>query len=162
MENSKLETAILGAGCFWCVETLFKQLAGVQSVKSGFSGGTIKQPTYKDVYKGTTGHAEVIHITFDPAQISFTEILEVFWKVHDPTTLNRQGADIGPQYRSAIFYTTESQKEIAEILKIALDQSHLFPDPIVTEISPLETFYPAQAMHDDYFNLHKDEAYCKW
>ena len=161
MNESNKEIAILGAGCFWCIETIFQQLKGVSSVKSGYSGGHIKNPAYKEVCNGTTGHAEVAKIEFDNSIISFTEILEVFWKVHDPTTLNRQGGDVGTQYRSAIFYTSEEQKVTAETLLNQLSVSGVFTDPIVTEITPFEIFYPAEDYHNDYFNQHGDEGYCR-
>lgn len=161
MDRGKNEIAILGAGCFWCIETIFQQLNGVKSVQSGYSGGQIKNPSYKEVCNGTTGHAEVAKIEFDPEIISFTEILEVFWKVHDPTTLNRQGGDIGTQYRSAVFYTSETQKELAEKYKTKLDQSGIYPNPVVTEITAFDVFYPAEDYHNDYYNLHGDEQYCR-
>lgn len=161
MEKGKNEIAILGAGCFWCIETIFQQLNGVESVQSGYSGGHIKNPSYKEVCNGTTGHAEVARIDFNPEVVSFTEILEVFWKVHDPTTLNRQGGDIGTQYRSAVFYTSETQKELAEKYKTKLDQSGVYANPIVTEITAFDVFYPAEDYHNDYYNLHGDEQYCR-
>ena len=161
MSESNKEIAILGAGCFWCIETIFQKLNGVKSVQSGYSGGHIKNPAYKEVCNGTTGHAEVAKIEFDSSVISFTEILEVFWKVHDPTTLNRQGGDVGTQYRSAIFYTTEEQKVTAESLMKKLSDSEVYADPIVTEITEFEIFYPAEDYHNDYFNQHGDEGYCR-
>lgn len=161
MEQGKNEIAILGAGCFWCIETIFQQLNGVESVQSGYTGGHIKNPAYKEVCNGTTGHAEVAKIVFNPEIISFSEILEVFWKVHDPTTLNRQGGDVGTQYRSAIFYTSETQKELAEKYKSELDQVGAYANPIVTEITAFDIFYPAEDYHNDYFNLHGDEQYCR-
>jgi peptide-methionine (S)-S-oxide reductase len=161
MNQSKIETAILGAGCFWCIETIFQQLNGVISVKSGYSGGFIKNPSYKEVCNGTTGHAEVAKIEFDSEIISFTEILEVFFKVHDPTTLNRQGGDVGTQYRSAIYFTQSNQNTIATEIKERLDQSGIYSDPIVTEITEFDTFYPAEDYHNDYFNQHGDEGYCR-
>ena len=161
MSDSKIELTVLGAGCFWCIETIFLQLKGVLSVDSGYSGGFIKNPAYKEVCMDTTGHAEVAQIKFNPEIISYSEILEVFWKVHDPTTLNRQGGDVGSQYRSSIFYTSEIQKEFATKYKTELDNSGLFQSPIVTEIVPLEVFYPAEDYHNDYFKLHGDEQYCK-
>lgn len=161
MSESNIETAILGAGCFWCIETIFQKLNGVTSVQSGYSGGHIKNPAYKEVCNGTTGHAEVARIEFDSSIISFTEILEVFWKVHDPTTLNRQGGDVGTQYRSAIFYTSSEQKETAELLLKQLSESGVYADPIVTEITEFDIFYPAEDYHNDYFNQHGDEGYCR-
>lgn len=162
MEKEGLEIATLGAGCFWCVEAVFSELKGVESVISGYTGGNVKNPSYKEVCKGTTGHAEVAQIVFDPSMISYKEILEVFWKTHDPTTLNRQGNDVGTQYRSAIYYHSDEQKEIAEFYKSELNDSKAWPNPIVTEISPLETFYEAENYHQDYFSEHGDEMYCKF
>ena len=162
MENNREEMAVLGAGCFWCVEAVFQQLNGVLSVESGFSGGFIKNPSYREVCNGTTGHAEVAKIIFNPEVVSFHEILEVFWSVHDPTTLNRQGNDIGTQYRSAIYYTSDPQKEIAEQYKNQLEQSGIFTNPIVTEITKFHVFYPAEDYHTNYFNLHGEEQYCQF
>jgi peptide-methionine (S)-S-oxide reductase len=159
--GDSLETATLGAGCFWCVEAVFQDLKGVKSVTSGYSGGTVKNPSYKEVCNGTTGHAEVAQIVFDPKVISFDELLEVFWQTHDPTTLNRQGGDEGTQYRSAIFYHNEKQKEIADSYKKKLNEEKVFDNPIVTEISPLTNFYKAEDYHQDYYNLNKDKnPYC--
>jgi peptide-methionine (S)-S-oxide reductase len=160
LENK--EVATLGAGCFWCVEAVFTELKGVESVKSGYTGGTVKNPSYKEVCTGNTGHAEVAQIVFDPEIISFKEILEVFWKTHDPTTLNRQGNDVGTQYRSAIYYSSKEQKEVAEHFKSELDKSGAWDNPIVTEISPLGDFYPAEDYHQNYFELHGEEQYCKY
>lgn len=162
MENEQKEIAVLGAGCFWCVEAVFTELKGVESVEPGYTGGRIKNPCYKEVCTGETGHAEVAKIVFDPMVISFIEILEIFWKTHDPTTLNRQGNDIGTQYRSAIFYTNESQKQVAERLKNELNASEAWPNPVVTEITPLSVFYPAEDYHRNYFAEHSDEMYCKF
>lgn len=162
IDMSQLETATLGAGCFWCVEAVFTELNGVKSVTSGYTGGTVKNPSYKEVCTGNTGHAEVAQIVFDPSIISYKEILEVFWKTHDPTTLNRQGNDVGTQYRSSIFYHSNEQKEIAEFYKNELNDSQAWPNPIVTEISPLEAFYPAEDYHQNYFAEHGDEMYCKF
>jgi peptide-methionine (S)-S-oxide reductase len=162
MENNREEMAVLGAGCFWCVEAVFQQLNGVLSVESGFCGGFIKNPSYREVCNGTTGHAEVAKIIFNPEVVSFHEILEVFWSVHDPTTLNRQGNDIGTQYRSAIYYTSEQQKEIAEQYLNQLEQSRVFANPIVTEITKFDVFYPAEEYHTNYFNLHGEEQYCQF
>lgn len=161
-DMNELETATLGAGCFWCVEAVFTELNGVKSVTSGYTGGTVKNPSYKEVCTGNTGHAEVAQIVFDPSIISYKEILEVFWKTHDPTTLNRQGNDVGTQYRSSIFYHSNEQKEIAEFYKNELNDSQAWPNPIVTEISPLEAFYPAEDYHQNYFAEHGDEMYCKF
>lgn len=154
------ETAIFGAGCFWCVEAVFQQLNGVISVQSGYTGGTKDNPTYKEVCTGTTGHAEVCKVVFDPSKITFTELLEVFWTVHDPTTLNRQGADVGTQYRSAIFYTNEEQKVLAEKYKKELDKSGAFENPVVTEIVQASEFYPAEDYHNNYYNDNPNQGYC--
>ena len=154
------ELATFGAGCFWCVEAVFLELDGVVSVASGYSGGSVANPTYEQVCAGTTGHAEVCQIRFDPGRISYPELLEVFWKTHDPTTLNRQGADSGTQYRSAIFYHDALQKTLAEQTLHALDASGAFDDPIVTEISPFQVFYEAEAYHQDYFRRNPDGGYC--
>lgn len=162
MSSNEYEIATLGAGCFWCIEAVFTELKGVVSVMPGYTGGKIKNPAYKEVCTGNTGHAEVAQITFDPAMISFKEILEVFWKTHDPTTLNRQGNDVGTQYRSAIFYHSEKQKQVAEFYKKELDEAQLWSNPIVTEITPMEVFYPAEDYHQNYFAEHGDEMYCKF
>ena len=160
MNKKKTEIATLGAGCFWCVETLFQELEGVQTVESGYMGGDVLNPSYKDVCTGETGHAEVCQISFDPDVISFKELLEVFWQIHNPTTLNRQGADVGTQYRSVIFYHSDEQKTIAERLIKKLDESKAWDDPIVTEISAAEKFYIAENYHQDYYNLNKTQPYC--
>jgi peptide-methionine (S)-S-oxide reductase len=157
---NNLETATLGAGCFWCVEAVFQRLKGVHSVISGYAGGRRPNPTYQQVCTGVTGHAEVAQITFDPEVISYGELLDVFWHTHDPTTLNRQGADVGTQYRSVIFYHDERQHEIAEQSKKETDASGLWPDPIVTEIEPLTEFYPAEDYHQNYFNTNPNQPYC--
>jgi peptide methionine sulfoxide reductase msrA/msrB len=156
------EEATFGAGCFWCIEAVFQDLKGVASVTSGYSGGHVKNPTYKEVCNATTGHAEVARIVYDPAIISFEELLEVFWMTHDPTTLNRQGNDSGPQYRSAVFYHDETQKQKAEFYKQKLEEEKVFPRPIVTEISPLINWYPAENYHQNYFNNNPDQAYCTY
>lgn len=158
--NDKYQQATFGAGCFWCVEAIYQRVSGVISVESGFSGGHIEDPSYNQVVSGNTGHAEVAHITFDPAVISFEQLLEVFWHTHDPTTLNRQGADIGPQYRSVIFYHNNDQKQIAEASLKKTDTSGLWDDPIVTEISPLINYYKAEDYHQNYFNNNPDAGYC--
>ncbi|HVX13271.1 MAG TPA: peptide-methionine (S)-S-oxide reductase MsrA [Pirellulales bacterium] len=155
-----LEKATFGSGCFWCSEAVFQQLKGVRSVVSGYSGGITENPTYKQVCTGETGHAEVIQITFDPNEIAYPELLEVFWETHDPTTLNRQGNDVGTQYRSAIFYHTPRQKELAEHYKKKLEEEHAFRKPIVTEITEFSEFYPAEQNHQDYYNLNKSQPYC--
>lgn len=152
--------ATFGAGCFWCVEAVFLDLKGVKSVVSGYSGGHVENPTYKQVCGGDTGHAEVAQITYDPDAISFEELLEVFWKTHDPTTLNRQGNDVGTQYRSVIFYHDEQQKKLAERYKQKLDASGAFKDPVVTEIVPLEKFYRAEDYHQNYFSQNESQPYC--
>jgi peptide-methionine (S)-S-oxide reductase len=154
--------ATFGGGCFWCVEAVFQQLEGVISVQSGYAGGTVDNPTYKQVCSGTTGHAEVCQIRYDPAKISFDELLEAFWKVHDPTTLNQQGADVGTQYRSVIFYHDDQQRAEAEKRKQELDASGAWTDPIVTEISPLIKFYPAEDYHQNYFRTNPQQGYCQF
>jgi peptide-methionine (S)-S-oxide reductase len=154
------QQATFGNGCFWCTEAVFQQLQGVHSAVSGYSGGSVKNPTYAQVCTGATGHAEVIQITFDPQVISFTELLEVFWKTHDPTTLNRQGNDRGTQYRSAIFYHTTEQKDLAKQYKQQLDASGAFASPIVTEIVPFGEFYVADARHQNYFLDNPRAGYC--
>ena len=154
----KTEIATLGGGCFWCLEAVFEETRGVLDVVSGYAGGTVTNPTYEQVCSGTTGHAEVVQITFDPAIISYNEILKIFWLIHDPTTLNRQGNDVGTQYRSVIFYHNEAQKEKAEA---SINEfSSKFTQPIVTEIKPLEQFYKAEAYHQDYFKNNPNQGYC--
>ena len=155
------QKATFGAGCFWCVEAVFQELKGVSAVKPGYAGGHVKNPSYKEVCNGTTGHAEVAQITFDPQVITYAELLEVFWKTHDPTTLNRQGNDRGTQYRSAIFYHNEEQKKLAEHYKKELDASGAWEDPIVTEIEPLDVFYEAEDYHNNYFLNNPEQGYCK-
>ncbi len=155
------EIATFGNGCFWCTEAIFQQVKGVLSVQSGYSGGKVKKPTYREVCSGLTGHAEVIQITFDPAQISYASLLEVFWNTHDPTTLNRQGADVGTQYRSAVFYHSEQQRATAEAYKNQLESNHQFDRPIVTEITPFTEFYPAEGYHQNYFNQNGEQGYCQ-
>jgi peptide-methionine (S)-S-oxide reductase len=157
-----LESAILGGGCFWCTEAIYQDLIGVQKVLSGYSGGHIDKPTYRQVTSGTTGHAEVIQVVFDPKLISFEEILEIFWATHDPTTLNRQGADVGPQYRSAVFYQSEEQKQKAEFFKKKLDESGAFSKPIVTEITAFNNFYVAEDYHQNYFKDNGGQPYCQF
>ncbi len=160
MTSDRLEKATLGAGCFWCVEAVFQRLKGVESVVSGYTGGKVPNPTYREICSGLTGHAEVAQVTFDPAEISFQQLLEIFWRTHDPTTLNRQGADVGTQYRSAIFYHDDSQKETAEASKAKTDASDLWKNPIVTEISPLPQFYVAEDYHQNYYNDNPGQSYC--
>ena len=156
------ETATFANGCFWCTEAIFEQLDGVISAVSGYTGGTVKNPTYKAVTTGETGHAEALEIVYDPAKISFDELLEVFWETHDPTTLNRQGGDVGTQYRSGIFYHNEEQKQKAEKYKAELNKSGAFDNPIVTEITAFSKFYPAENYHQEYFeNNENNNPYCK-
>ena len=159
--EENLQKITLGAGCFWCVEAVFQQLDGVTKVESGYSNGTLANPTYKEVCSGLTGHAEVCQLTYDPKKISFEELLEVFWKTHDPTTLNRQGADVGTQYRSAVFYHNPEQGKIAQAWKDKLNAERVFPDPIITEISPVGTFYKAEDYHQNYFKENGYEPYCQ-
>jgi len=154
--------ATFGSGCFWCTEAVFQRVNGVEKVVSGYMGGRTKNPTYKDVTSGTTGHAEVIQLTYNPSIISFDELLEIFWGTHDPTTLNRQGADVGTQYRSVIFYHSEDQKRLADSYKRKLDTSGAFEKPIVTEISPAAEFYVAEDYHQNYFNLNSNAPYCSY
>jgi methionine-S-sulfoxide reductase len=159
-DAAELETATLGSGCFWCTEAVFDRLKGVKSAVSGYSGGNLPRPTYEQVSSGTTGHAEVVQVTFDPALISFADLLRVFWQTHDPTTPNRQGHDIGPQYRSAIFYHTDRQRKTAEQYKRQLEASGTFKSPIVTEITRYTEFFPAEKYHQDYFELNPSQRYC--
>ena len=156
----KTDTATLAAGCFWCVEAVFQELKGVLSVTSGYTGGKIKNPTYREVCSGLTGHAEACQIIFDPAVITYDELLEAFWSSHDPTTLNRQGADQGTQYRSAIFYHNEDQKKLAESYKAKLNAENAFDKPIVTEISPASVFYRAEDYHQNYYDENGNAPYC--
>ena len=159
--SANMETATLGAGCFWCVEAVFQSLRGVEQVVSGYSGGSLAHPTYEQVCRGTTGHAEVVQITFDPEVISFASILDVFWHTHDPTTRNRQGHDSGTQYRSVIFFHDEGQQAIAEKSRREMDALGLWPDAIVTEIVPFTAFYKADGRHRNYYLANPAEAYCK-
>jgi peptide-methionine (S)-S-oxide reductase len=158
--TATLQTATFGGGCFWCAEAVFQRIPGVKSVVSGFAGGTTQNPSYEEVCTGTTGHAEVIQIKFDPAVISYDKLLEIFWEAHDPTTLNRQGADVGTQYRSIILYTNDAQKQAAEKSK-AQAASH-YTSPIVTQIVPLAHFYSAEDYHQDYYNQHSHQSYCQF
>jgi len=158
--NSNTETAIFGAGCFWCVEAIYQRVTGVKDIESGYAGGHVQDPTYRQVTSGKTGHAEVIKLEYDPSVISFEELLEVFWHTHNPTTLNRQGADVGTQYRSAIFYLNEEQKEVAEKSLKKTDTSNLWEDPIVTEITPLSNYSTAEDYHQNYFNNNSNAGYC--
>ncbi len=157
-----LELITLGAGCFWCTEAVFQRIRGVENVVSGYSGGFVVQPSYREICNATTGHAEVIQVYFDPKKVSLSEILEIFWTTHDPTTLNRQGADVGPQYRSAIFFHNQSQQELAEKLKMELNASKVFDADIVTEITPFANFYPAENYHQDYYNQNGAQPYCQF
>ena len=154
--------ATFGSGCFWCTKAIFQRLEGVLGVQSGYSGGHTENPTYEEVCSGTTGHAEVVQITYDDSLISFDELLEVFWKTHDPTTLNRQGNDVGTQYRSVIFYHNEEQHSKAASYKNELDASGAWGDPMVTEIAPFEVLYPAESYHEDYFNRNGSQPYCSF
>lgn len=156
----KTDTATFGTGCFWCTEAIFQQLDGVLEVTSGYSGGQVVNPTYEQVSTGTTGHAEACQIVYDPARISFDELLKVFWQTHDPTTLNRQGNDEGPQYRSVIFYHGDAQKDKADYYKEKLDKSGAFPRPIVTAIEPYKNFYPAEEYHQNYYTNNPNQPYC--
>lgn len=158
--SNQLEVATLGGGCFWCVEAVYQQVAGVQQVVSGYAGGKVDNPTYHQVCTGTTGHAEVVQITFDPAIISYQDVLYIFWRTHDPTTLNRQGADVGTQYRSVIYTHNDEQKVVAEASKAETDASDLWPNPIVTEILPFTKFYEAEAYHQDYYSQNPHQPYC--
>ena len=159
--ETKGEVVTLGAGCFWCVEAVFSRLGGVEKVVSGYTGGSVPNPTYREVCDGTTGHAEAVRITFDPDTISYAELLDVFWRIHDPTTLNRQGADAGTQYRSAIFYHDKRQREIAEKSKREAEKAALWPDPIVTEVVAADDFYEAEEHHRDYYRLNPNQPYCR-
>lgn len=159
-QKPKLQQATFGAGCFWCVEAIFQRLKGVYNVESGYSGGHVDNPSYNQVTSGRTGHAEVIRFEYDPSVISFEQLLEVFWHTHDPTTLNRQGNDVGPQYRSAIFYHNDAQKQAALASKKKTDESGLWSNPIVTEISPLINYYKAEDYHQNYFNNNPNAGYC--
>ncbi len=157
---SNPDTATFAMGCFWCSEAIFQDLKGVQSVQSGYAGGSVKNPSYREVCTGSTGHAEAIQVVYDTTKITFTELLEIFWASHDPTTLNRQGADEGTQYRSGVFVHSEQQKELAEAFKKKLEMEKKFDAKIVTEITPFTNFYRAENYHDDYFKLHGEEPYC--
>lgn len=156
-----LSTATFGNGCFWCTEAVFQRVEGVHSVVSGYTGGFIKNPAYREVCAGRTGHAEALEIKFDPTVVSYEELLEIFWKTHDPTTLNRQGNDVGTQYRSAVFYHDDTQQELAEHYKAELDAAGIFARPIVTEITEASVFYPAEEDHQNYYNDHPEQGYCR-
>lgn len=159
--SAQTEQATMGGGCFWCTEAVFDQLAGVTDVVSGYTGGQTENPSYKQICTGATGHAEVVRVTFDPARISYADILRVFFATHDPTTLNRQGADIGTQYRSVIFTHSEEQARIAREVKAEIEAAGLYPQPIVTEITPAVTFYPAETYHQAYFATNPTQPYCQ-
>jgi peptide-methionine (S)-S-oxide reductase len=161
MSAESNEIATLGGGCFWCLEAVFEQVRGVEKVVSGYSGGTLADPTYRQVCDGTTGHAEAVQVTFQPCTISFREVLEVFFAIHDPTTLNRQGADAGTQYRSVIFYHSAEQKQTAEALIAELNAAGIWDRPIVTEVVPLERFYAAEDYHQEYFRNNPGQPYCQ-
>lgn len=161
MQQSTTQLATLGGGCFWCTEAVFTELKGVEKVESGYSGGTVPNPTYQQLCTGRTGHAEVVQIAFDPAVISYKEILQIFFTVHDPTTLNRQGADVGPQYRSVIFYHNEEQRKIAEEVMIEIEGAKIWDDPLVTQLVPFESFYKAEDYHQEYFKQNPHQPYCQ-
>ena len=160
-ENKLQETALLGGGCFWCLEAVFEQLRGVQKVESGYAGGKVPNPTYKAVCTGATGHAEVVRITFDPAAISYRELLDVFFAIHDPTTLNRQGEDVGTQYRSVIYYETSIQKEVALCAIAELTAKHVYHDPIITQVEPASEFFKAEDYHQGYYRDNSMQGYCQ-
>ena len=160
-QADSLEVAILAGGCFWCLEAVFKEIAGVEKVVSGYTGGITVNPTYEQICTGKTGHAEAVQVSFDPSRISYREILEIFYSIHDPATLNRQGGDVGTQYRSVIFYNSEQQKTIAEELIAELNTAHLWKNPVVTQIVPLHTFYSAEEYHQGYFANHPEQGYCR-
>ena len=159
--DTTMKEAIFGGGCFWCTEAIFQKTKGVESVKPGYAGGDIKNPTYEQVSTGNTGHAEVVKVTYDPDVISYNDLLLIFFKTHDPTTLNRQGADVGPQYRSAVFYTDEEQKKLAQDMIRKLEQEKVWKDPIVTEVSPVKNFTVAEDYHHDYYKSNKNAPYCQ-
>ena len=161
MAEHRQETATLGGGCFWCLEAVYKDLKGVERVVSGYAGGTVENPTYEQVCSGRTGHAEVVQITYDPALVSFRDLLDVFFTIHDPTTKDREGADVGPQYRSIVLYHSPEQKAAAERAIAELGKQRVWHAPIVTEIVPLETFYPAEGYHQDYFENNPGQGYCR-
>ncbi len=158
---NKIDTAVFGGGCFWCTEAIFQRLKGVESVKSGYAGGKVPNPTYEQVSMGNTGHAEAIQIEFDPSIIQYADLLNVFFATHDPTTLNRQGADTGTQYRSVVFYNSPAQRDEAQKFIDKLSQDEVFEDPIVTEVSPLEKFWPAESYHQRYYEQNQNKPYCQ-
>ena len=161
-QENGTEIATLGGGCFWCVEAVLKQMPGVLDVTSGYMGGTVAHPTYEQVCRADTGHAEIVQVTFDCKKISYQEVLELFWKLHDPTTPNRQGNDVGPQYRSVIFYHNEAQRQTAIASKQALESSGTFANPVVTEITEAATFYPAELYHQDFYRKNRRHPYCQY
>ena len=161
MNTHTTETATLGGGCFWCIDTIFRELKGVEKVESGYAGGKSANPTYRDVCSGTTGHAEVVQVTFDPSVLSFRDLLGVFFTIHDPTTLNRQGADVGTQYRSAVFFHSPEQKRVAEELIAELNAAGICDRPIVTEVVPFEKFYRAEDYHQGYYRANPEQGYCQ-
>jgi peptide-methionine (S)-S-oxide reductase len=162
MSEKQLEIATLGGGCFWCLEAIYQDVQGVEGVVSGYAGGHVPNPTYEEVCGKKTGHAEVVQVYFDPSLISYGDILDIFWRIHDPTTPNRQGNDVGPQYRSAIFYHDDTQRAIAERSKAAAAAERIWPDPIVTEIAPLDAFYVAEDYHQNYFKDNPNQPYCQY
>ena len=159
--SENMETAVIGGGCFWCIEAVLERIDGIRDVVSGYAGGHVDNPSYQQVTTGTTGHAEVVQVTFYPRQISYEQILDLFWQAHDPTTKNRQGADVGPQYRSIILYTNEEQRRAAELSRKTLDASGKYPDKAVTEIVPLKEFFPAEDYHQDYYENNSSQGYCR-
>lgn len=159
-QSATREVATLAGGCFWCLDAVFRDLAGVEKVESGFAGGTTQNPSYAEVCSGTTGHAEVLRVTFDPVVISFRDLLGVFFTIHDPTTLDRQGGDVGPQYRSAIFYHSPEQRRAAEETIAELTREHVWDDPIVTRVEPFKNYYPAEEYHQNYYGRNPDQPYC--
>jgi peptide-methionine (S)-S-oxide reductase len=161
MSANGRETATLGGGCFWCLDAVFRQLRGVEKVESGYAGGTTVNPTYRDVCSGMTGHAEVVQVTFDPAVISYRDLLGVFFSVHDPTTLDRQGADMGTQYRSIVLFHSPEQRDAAAEVIAELQRNHVWDDPIVTDVKPMTTFYPAEQYHQDYYAANTRQPYCQ-
>jgi peptide-methionine (S)-S-oxide reductase len=162
MTDATTETALLGGGCFWCLDAVFRELAGVKSVESGYAGGSVVNPTYEQVCTGSTGHAEVVRVTFDPALLSYGDLLRVFFTIHDPTTRDRQGNDVGPQYRSVIFALNDDQRADAEAAVAELTREHVWPDPILTQIEGPATFYPAETYHQDYFERNPRQPYCAY
>lgn len=156
------DTITLGTGCFWCSEAIFERVKGVVSAEAGYSGGEIPNPTYQQVSQGNTGYAEVVQVVYNPSKINFEKLLEIFWKTHNPTTLNRQGADVGTQYRSVIFYQNTKQKQLAQAYKEKLDKAGIWPNPVVTEISPFKSFYPAEKYHQEYYRKNPSAGYCQF